>query len=105
MTEIKKNDIVFNTKTKKEYKVDCVETHGDFTVVFTEENKCKCFLIEDTIKLGKSKLANFFLKKFYGASLTNEEENYIDLKLNEIKPIQISPFNPDFFMSIDLPDL
>jgi hypothetical protein len=94
MDNISKGDKILNTNTNVEYVVDVVETYGNTTVVFTEGVKSTCLPISEIIKIPKSWLANYFLKKLKGFEITDFEEKKFNETLIEFKPVTIKPFCP-----------
>jgi hypothetical protein len=94
MENIIKGDKVLNSKTNVEYVVDIVETHGDVTVVFTEGRQTTCHPISDIIKIPKSWLANYLLKKINKSVIDNFEEKKFDESLQKLKLVKIEKFNP-----------
>ena len=94
MENIIKGDKVLNSKTNVEYVVDIVETHGDVTVVFTEGHQTTCHPISDIIKIPKSWLANFLLKKINKSVIDNFEEKKFDESLRKLELVKIKKFDP-----------
>lgn len=94
MDNITKGDKILNTNTNMEYVVDVVETYGDTTVVFTEGVKSTCHPISEIIKIPKSWLANFLLKKINKSVIDNFEEKKFDESLQKLELVKIKKFDP-----------
>ena len=94
MDNITKGDKILNTNTNMEYVVDVVETYGDTTVVFTEGVKSTCHPISEIIKIPKSWLANFLLKKINKSVIDNFEEKKFDESLQKLELVKIKKFGP-----------
>lgn len=86
MKNFKKGDYIFNTTKKTNHFVDCVETHGNVTVVFTEDSQC--FHIDEVVAAYKSVIAQLFCKLFSKQSLTSDEEVQLENSLINAKPIK-----------------
>ena len=104
MVNILKGDLILNKNTNTEHVVESVEIFNNSIVIFTDDNKCKCFPISEIIKIPKSKLAYYFLKKMNNIILSENEELYVEKKIKELKPISIKPFDYSFFEN-ELPNL
>lgn len=94
MDNISKGDKILNTNTNMEYVVDVVETYGDTSVVFTEGVKSTCLPISEIIKIPKSWLSNYLLKKLSKSYISDFEEKKFDEVLMNLKPIKINKFDP-----------
>ena len=84
MGNINKGDIILNTITNTEYVVESVETYGNTTVVFTEGDECTCLPISEIIKVPKSWLSSFILKKLNKSYVSDVEEKKL---IDELNPI------------------
>jgi hypothetical protein len=104
MVEIVKGDSILNKITNTEHTVESVEMIDNFTVIFTDEDKCKCFPFSDVIKIPELKLSYYFLKKINNIVLSENEELYIEKKFKELKLVSIEPFDSNFFED-ELPNL
>lgn len=97
MENINKGDSVLNTKTNTEYVVESLETYGNTTVVFTEGDKCNCLPISEIIKVPKSWLSNFILKKLNKSYVSDIEEKKFDECLSQLNLVTVTPFEPSEF--------
>jgi hypothetical protein len=97
MVDILKGDLILNKKTNTEHVVESVEIFDNSIVVFTDEDKCKCFPISEIIKIPKLKLAYYFLKKLNNITLSENEESYVDERFKKLKLVSVKPFDPTFF--------
>lgn len=97
MNNISKGDKILNTNTNVEYVVDVVETYGDTTVVFTEGDKSTCHPISEIIKIPKSWLSNYILKKMTKLYVSDFEEKKFEEVLMKLRPVKINRFDKEEF--------
>ena len=95
MGNINKGDIILNTITNTEYVVESIETHENTTVVFTEGDECTCLPISEIIKVPKSWLSSFILKKLNNSYVSDVEEKKFDECLLKLNLVTSKPYNPE----------
>ena len=95
MGNINKGDIILNTITNTEYVVESIETHENTTVVFTEGDECTCLPISEIIKVPKSWLSSFILKKLNKSYVSDVEEKKFDECLLKLNLVTSKPYNPE----------
>jgi hypothetical protein len=94
MENINKGDRILNINTNVEHVVESIETYGNNTVVFTKGVKCSCLPISKIIKVPKSWLSNFLLKKLNKSYVSDIEEKKFDECLSKLKLATIKPYYP-----------
>lgn len=69
---------IYNKESETYHSIDVVETHGDITVVFTEDSKC--FPIEKTLFLTSDRF-KYLYENFSKNIITENESNEIDIHI------------------------